>query len=70
MPRPPPPFTYTCTSCSWQKTTFPKSDALMVGRDCFFSCPVCEGDSVEGRFATQSEVMTAKLKQFFLLGRR
>ena len=42
MPVPPSPRTYCCTQCGWQRTTHPRSDALMPG-DHFTACPQCGG---------------------------
>lgn len=40
MPIRPEPRTYYCPKCGWQKTTAPRSDALMPGE--FYSeCPRC-----------------------------
>lgn len=64
MPIRPPPFTFTCTACSWKKTTFPLSDALVFGRDCFPECPKCAG-KLEMERATRAEVFKTRLEHFF-----
>ncbi len=64
MPIPPSPFTFTCTRCSWKKTTIPLSDVLNLERDWFAQCPQCFGE-LERRGATQAEIFKARLEQFF-----
>ncbi|PNF99741.1 hypothetical protein CXK98_17575 [Stutzerimonas kunmingensis] len=64
MPVQPHPFTFVCTRCSWKKTTIPRSDALVVGRDWFAQCPRCGNESVSYGRASQREVFRARLEQF------
>ena len=42
----PKPFTYSCPSCGWKKSVFPKSDVLFPGEyyDC---CPECGAQSLK-----------------------
>ncbi|MDV6691876.1 hypothetical protein QO169_09265 [Pseudomonas aeruginosa] len=65
MPIPPRPLTFICPRCAWQKTTVPLSDALEVGRDLYVQCPKCKHEPLEGRLATQAEILKAKLVSFF-----
>lgn len=44
----PPPLTFSCPACSWQKTTYPKSDALGPG-DYFSTCPKCGNEALDVR---------------------
>lgn len=69
MPIPPPPFTFICPRCSWQITVLPKSDALVIGRDCYIRCPKCGNETVEQRMATPIEVMKARLGHLLRLDR-
>lgn len=69
MPIPPRPFTFIYPSCSWQKTTIPLSDALAIGRDWFSQCPKCGHEPLENRRASQTEVLKARMEQFFRLDR-
>ncbi|MDI6529256.1 hypothetical protein QMA71_27290 [Pseudomonas otitidis] len=64
MPIPPQPLTFSCSRCSWQKTTIPLSDALVLGRDWFAQCPQCNCE-LQRRAATKTEVLRARLEQFF-----
>ena len=41
MPTRPPPCKYQCPSCHWKKTVAPRSDAVILGYDCFDKCPQC-----------------------------
>ena len=68
MPLPPPPRTFICTRCTWQRTTLPKSDALVLGRDWFSRCPLCADDSLESRIATRTKALKARLGQFLRSG--
>ncbi|ASD19957.1 hypothetical protein DZA07_32725 [Pseudomonas aeruginosa] len=69
MPIPPPPLTFICPRCSWQKTTVPRSDALLIGRDCYTSCPKCGTAPVVRRMATSIEAMRARLEHLLRLDR-
>lgn len=42
----PPPLKFSCPACNWQKTTYPKSDALAPG-DYFSTCPKCGNEELE-----------------------
>ena len=50
MPIRPEPRTYYCPSCGWQKTTAPRSDALMPG-DFYSECPRCGNKDLKVREA-------------------
>ena len=63
MPIPPPPTTYRCPKCHWQKTTTPRSDALAPG-DIYTHCPLCRHQPLETRKPDFLELALAKLKQF------
>lgn len=63
MPVPAHPFTFICSRCSWRKTTIPLSDALLLGRDWFAQCPQCKSE-LQGRVATKTEILKARLEQF------
>ncbi|WHV79592.1 hypothetical protein M2I96_12250 [Pseudomonas aeruginosa] len=69
MPIPPPPLTFICPHCSWHRTTLPKSDALVIGRDCYIRCPKCGHESLEQRTVTPIEVIKARLKYLLRLDR-
>lgn len=69
MAFPPPPLTFLCPRCSWQRTTLPKSDALVIGRDCFNRCPECAYEPLESRAASKAEVLRARLGRFLRLDR-
>ncbi|MCQ4249133.1 hypothetical protein NA644_07395 [Pseudomonas stutzeri] len=64
MPIPPRPLTFSCPACSWQRTTIPLSDALLMGRDWFAHCPQCHHASLELRSASQKEIMKTRLAHF------
>ncbi|WAD28718.1 hypothetical protein OS670_13235 [Pseudomonadaceae bacterium T75] len=64
MPVQPHPFTFVCPRCSWKETTFPQSDALVVGRDWFAHCPRCGNESIDHGPASQREIFMARLEQF------
>lgn len=42
----PQPMKFTCLSCNWQQTTYPKSDVLGPG-DYFSACPKCGNAKLE-----------------------
>jgi len=65
MPIPLRPLTFICPGCAWQKTTIPKSDALVIGRDFYGQCPKCGYEPLERRPATRTEIPKAKLKDLF-----
>ncbi|MDO5291085.1 MAG: hypothetical protein Q4F13_15865 [Pseudomonadota bacterium] len=50
MPIAPPPTTFTCPQCGWQKTAFPRSDVLVPGVDVWDACPRC-GQAPDSRRA-------------------
>jgi predicted RNA-binding Zn-ribbon protein involved in translation (DUF1610 family) len=50
MPIRPEPRTYYCPKCGWQKTTAPRSDALMPG-DFYAECPKCGNPDIKIREA-------------------
>lgn len=65
MPIPPRPLTFICPGCAWQKTTIPQSDALFIGRDFYGQCPKCKYEPLEGRLATRTEILKARLEDLF-----
>lgn len=65
MPIPLRPLTFICPGCAWQKTTIPKSDALVIGRDFYGQCPKCGYEPLERRPATRTELRKAKLEDLF-----
>lgn len=65
MPIPLRPLTFICPGCAWQKTTIPKSDALVIGRDFYGQCPKCGYEPLERRPATGTEIRKAKLEDLF-----
>ncbi|HBP5541066.1 hypothetical protein FNV45_16480 [Pseudomonas aeruginosa] len=67
MPVRPAPLTFSCSHCSWQRTTIPASDALEIGRDCFVRCPRCGHEPVGMRRASSLEVVGAKLERLLHL---
>ena len=42
----PKPFSYSCPSCDWKKTVFPKSDVLLPGEH-YACCPKCGSKSLD-----------------------
>ncbi|RUE46318.1 hypothetical protein IPC1224_32275 [Pseudomonas aeruginosa] len=69
MPIPPHPYVFSCTSCRWKKTVIPLSDALALGRDWFDKCPQCGCEVLQQRYASQAEILGAKVVRL-LLSRR
>lgn len=56
-----PPQTFTCTSCTWSKTTpHPVGDCRIEGLDGFLRCPNC-GGAIASRAATWFEIAVARL---------
>lgn len=49
MPVRPLPIRCRCTSCGWQRTTHPRSDALQPGIDFLKQCPQCQSTALETR---------------------
>lgn len=47
MPVRPPPNTYRCRSCGWQRTFFPRRDCMMEGLDYVTACPRCKSEDIE-----------------------
>ncbi|HBP6668260.1 TPA: hypothetical protein L6A99_11805 [Pseudomonas aeruginosa] len=70
MPIPPPPLTFICPHCSWQRTTLPKSDVFAIGLDYYIQCPKCGHEPVTQRRATTIDVMKARLEHLLRLDRR
>lgn len=64
MPSRPIAMTYTCTSCSWSKTTAPKSDALLPS-DFFTKCPLCGYAPLDTRKASFVAGSLAEISRFF-----
>ncbi|TNI63009.1 hypothetical protein CF121_05960 [Aeromonas media] len=62
MPVPPPPFTFHCPQCGWQKTVVPKSDALVCGLSWFEVCPKCSHSPLERAPANMVELAMAKIR--------
>lgn len=65
MPMAPRPSSFACPACGWERTTLPKSDVLIPGRDWFAHCPACAHEPLERRTATQAEIMRARLLEFW-----
>jgi Zn finger protein HypA/HybF involved in hydrogenase expression len=61
MPVPPPPKTFVCKECRWEKTVIPKSDALVIGRDWLIRCEECGSERLEMRDVTGGELLKARL---------
>lgn len=66
MPLPPPSMKFRCPACGWQKTTHPKSDALVIGIDSFESCPRCRHRELEVQVARQAQSAVQQFRR--LLG--
>ncbi len=41
------PSHWLCKSCGWKKTVSPRSDARVIGTDCFIRCPRCGSEVLE-----------------------
>ena len=67
MPIRPPPMTFRCPSCGWKKTTHPKSDALIIGIDCFTCCPQCGREDILQECASLPETALERLKRLLCL---
>ena len=65
MPIKPQPKTYKCTSCNWQKTVTPSSDALVSGFDYYEECPKCGDGNLETVSASPIDVAVNKIKDLF-----
>jgi len=61
----PKPKTYKCTSCNWQKTVAPSSDALVPGFDHYEECPKCGNENLETRAASSIDVALDQFKNIF-----
>jgi len=66
MPLPPPSMKFRCPACGWQKTTHPKSDALVIGIDSFDTCPRCGHGELEVEVARQAQSAVQQFRR--LLG--